>query len=35
VAYVEVNGLRGWQEVRGAGHPVVLLHGAFAWERAA
>jgi pimeloyl-ACP methyl ester carboxylesterase len=30
VAYVEVNGLRTWHEVRGAGQPVVLLHGAFA-----
>jgi pimeloyl-ACP methyl ester carboxylesterase len=29
VAYVEVNGLRTWHEVRGAGRPVVLLHGAF------
>jgi pimeloyl-ACP methyl ester carboxylesterase len=27
--YVDVNGLRTWHEVRGAGHPVVLLHGAF------
>jgi pimeloyl-ACP methyl ester carboxylesterase len=30
VTYVEVNGLRTWHEVRGAGRPVVLLHGAFA-----
>jgi pimeloyl-ACP methyl ester carboxylesterase len=29
VVYVEVNGLRIWHEVRGDGHPVVLLHGAF------
>ena len=29
MAYVEVNGLRTWHELRGAGHPVVLLHGAF------
>jgi pimeloyl-ACP methyl ester carboxylesterase len=30
VAYVDVNGLRTWHEVRGEGHAVVLLHGAFA-----
>jgi pimeloyl-ACP methyl ester carboxylesterase len=30
VTYVDVNGLRTWHEVRGEGHPVVLLHGAFA-----
>jgi pimeloyl-ACP methyl ester carboxylesterase len=30
VTYVDVNGLPTWHEVRGAGHPVVLLHGAFA-----
>jgi pimeloyl-ACP methyl ester carboxylesterase len=30
VTYVDVNGLRTWHEVRGDGHPVVLLHGAFA-----
>ena len=30
MAYVDVNGLRTWHEVRGEGHPVVLLHGAFA-----
>jgi pimeloyl-ACP methyl ester carboxylesterase len=30
VTYVDVNGLRTWHEVRGAGQPVVLLHGAFA-----
>jgi pimeloyl-ACP methyl ester carboxylesterase len=30
VTYVDVNGLRTWHEVRGAGHLVVLLHGAFA-----
>jgi pimeloyl-ACP methyl ester carboxylesterase len=30
VAYVNVNGLRTWHEVQGAGHPLVLLHGAFA-----
>jgi pimeloyl-ACP methyl ester carboxylesterase len=30
VAYVEVKGLRTWHEVRGSGHPLVLLHGAFA-----
>jgi pimeloyl-ACP methyl ester carboxylesterase len=30
VAYVDVNGLRTWHEVRGEGPPVVLLHGAFA-----
>jgi pimeloyl-ACP methyl ester carboxylesterase len=28
--YVNVNGLPTWHEVRGAGRPVVLLHGAFA-----
>ena len=30
MAYVNVNGLRTWHEVQGAGHPLVLLHGAFA-----
>jgi pimeloyl-ACP methyl ester carboxylesterase len=30
MAYVDVNGLRTWHEVSGAGDPVVLLHGAFA-----
>jgi pimeloyl-ACP methyl ester carboxylesterase len=39
VAYVDVNGLRTWHEVRGEGHPVVLLHGGFAgaasWSAAA
>jgi pimeloyl-ACP methyl ester carboxylesterase len=30
VAYVDVKGLRTWHEVSGEGHPVVLLHGAFA-----
>jgi pimeloyl-ACP methyl ester carboxylesterase len=30
VAYLELEGRRTWHEVRGAGHPVVLLHGAFA-----
>ena len=30
MTYVEVNGLPTWHEVRGAGQPVVLLHGAFA-----
>jgi pimeloyl-ACP methyl ester carboxylesterase len=30
VAYVNVDGLRTWHEVQGAGHPLVLLHGAFA-----
>ena len=30
MAYLDVNGLRTWHEVRGEGHPVVLLHGAFA-----
>jgi pimeloyl-ACP methyl ester carboxylesterase len=30
VAYVDVNGLATWHEVRGEGEPVVLLHGAFA-----
>jgi pimeloyl-ACP methyl ester carboxylesterase len=28
--YVDVNGLRTWHEVSGAGRPVVLLHGGFA-----
>jgi len=28
-SYVDVNGLRTWHEVRGEGHRVVLLHGAF------
>ena len=30
MAYVDVKGLRTWHEVSGEGHPVVLLHGAFA-----
>jgi pimeloyl-ACP methyl ester carboxylesterase len=30
VTYVEVDGLRTWHEVHGAGPPVVLLHGGFA-----
>jgi pimeloyl-ACP methyl ester carboxylesterase len=30
MTYVDVNGLRTWHEVSGEGHPVALLHGAFA-----
>ena len=30
MTYVEVDGLRTWHEVHGAGPPVVLLHGGFA-----
>jgi pimeloyl-ACP methyl ester carboxylesterase len=32
-ACVEVNGVRTWYELRGAGEPVVLLHGGFSDSR--